>query len=678
MLARPRFFIQSLAIVLSALWMNGCIVFCILTPSCRDKSSSDELVVAPDPVVSVIVNPLKVEVLPGGSATATVTVGVSGGPSGAALTIGALPAGVSATFSPTTVAGSGSSVLTFTASPSALPGLLIVDVTATTTGQGSGTVARSTVTAEVLKPFQLLAPSSQSVTQGTSIDVPIAIARATGFSGAVTVTLDPGTVPAGTTITFNPTPLTASSAVLTLAVPDSAPTGRYLVRMMGSSSAVTDTASRWLLNVLAVPVPPEISITGTPAAATVAPAGSTSFDLIMTRSAPGLGNIGLTVSGLPAGATAAFTPQSVSGTTSQLVVTTLSSTPDGSYPLIVTATAGALVRHATLTLNVVTPADFALTTTPTTLTVARGATGQTTVAIQRTGAPGSVSLEVTGLPSGVSALANPVAVAGNASVITVAVGAGAAPGSYALAVRGIAGALTRTTPLTLIVPAPPASAVTLEVLTPSVTIAPRQTALIPVRITRTGTFVGRSVELRLSGSLPGGSAWMAPVIARGDTAMLQVIGGTPGVTVLTVLAEVGSLPSPSATATVNVVASTAVDFSLLPRPQKISVSKGSSETLDIDILRANGFSGAVSFDAVTADPQNLTVSFAPDLTAGNGVQMTVYASSNSLPGLYLVVVRGRSGGLTRFGYFSVLVEDGYSYTPPYLTRPPGSGPSASR
>ncbi len=64
----------------------------------------------------------------------------------------------------------------------------------------------------------------------------------------------------------------------------------------------------------------------------------------------------LSVSGLPAGATAVFTPPSLSSSgSSALKITTSASTPTGTYNLIVTGTTGSIVRTASLSFTVTTP-----------------------------------------------------------------------------------------------------------------------------------------------------------------------------------------------------------------------------------------------------------------------------------------------------------------------------------
>jgi hypothetical protein len=63
--------------------------------------------------------------------------------------------------------------------------------------------------------------------------------------------------------------------------------------------------------------------------------------------------VAFSVSGLPSGATAAFTPASVNGSGSTTMsVTTGLTTPLGTYPLTITANGGGLVRRETVTLSV--------------------------------------------------------------------------------------------------------------------------------------------------------------------------------------------------------------------------------------------------------------------------------------------------------------------------------------
>ena len=98
-------------------------------------------------------------------------------------------------------------------------------------------------------------------------------------------------------------------------------------------------------------------------------------------------------------------------------------------------------------------ATFTLQASPSSLTVARGASGTSTIAIVRTSFPGSVTLSATGLPAGVSASFAPASTTGNSSVLTLAASASATLGAATVTVTGTSGALTRTTTIALTVTA---------------------------------------------------------------------------------------------------------------------------------------------------------------------------------------------------------------------------------
>ncbi|MEV7027627.1 hypothetical protein AB0O00_36550, partial [Kitasatospora sp. NPDC093558] len=82
--------------------------------------------------------------------------------------------------------------------------------------------------------------------------------------------------------------------------------------------------------------------------------GSSATTTVSTATTSGTAqSVNLTASGLPTGATAAFSPASVtSGGSSTLTVTTAASTPFGTYPITVTGTGASATHTATYTLTV--------------------------------------------------------------------------------------------------------------------------------------------------------------------------------------------------------------------------------------------------------------------------------------------------------------------------------------
>ncbi|HEX6184289.1 MAG TPA: PQQ-dependent sugar dehydrogenase [Pyrinomonadaceae bacterium] len=115
---------------------------------------------------------------------------------------------------------------------------------------------------------------------------------------------------------------------------------------------------------------PDFQLSVSPSSRTVVRGASAAYDVTVTPLAGFTGTVNLAAAGLPAGATAAFQPASVTlnGTgpqTSVLTVTTSGSTPTGASTLDLSATSGQLSHTAQATLNVVaaTDADLALTQT---------------------------------------------------------------------------------------------------------------------------------------------------------------------------------------------------------------------------------------------------------------------------------------------------------------------------
>jgi len=152
----------------------------------------------------------------------------------------------------------------------------------------------------------------------------------------------------------------------------------------------------------------------------------------------------LSVSGLPSGTSASFSPAQLSkGTgTSTMSLTTTAATPTGTHSgIAITATSGSLVHHATVDLTV-TPyvvSSFALSATPATNTMLPGDIATYSVSISATGDFGeSVTLSTVGtLPTGMTASFAPTSVTpGHSSVMTVTTKNNTPSGNYTLTIAG--------------------------------------------------------------------------------------------------------------------------------------------------------------------------------------------------------------------------------------------------
>ncbi|OLE55990.1 MAG: hypothetical protein AUG51_00235 [Acidobacteria bacterium 13_1_20CM_3_53_8] len=198
---------------------------------------------------------------------------------------------------------------------------------------------------------------------------------------------------------------------------------------------------------------PDFSISAGPAGQTVLVGTQTSFNVSVASYVGFNGDVNFSVSGLPAGATASFSPASVntSGTSTMTVVTS-NSTPLGTYSLTITGNGGGLQHSATVSLTVNNP-NFALSATPSSQTVKRGA--QTSYSINVAGSGGFngvVTLSVSGLPAGATASFSPTSVnTSGSSVLTVGTSSNTQRGTYTLTVTCVGGSLRRTTTVSLTV-----------------------------------------------------------------------------------------------------------------------------------------------------------------------------------------------------------------------------------
>jgi len=156
-------------------------------------------------------------------------------------------------------------------------------------------------------------------------------------------------LPTGATGSFTPNPATSTST-LGVVTAVTTPAGTYTLTITGVSGSLTHTATVSLV----VNVPPDFSLSGSPATQPVIQGHSVNYTVTISPVGGFAGQVTLSVTGLPTGATGVFGTNPAT-TTSTLSVTTLASTPTGSYPLTITGVNGGLTHTATVTLTVALP-----------------------------------------------------------------------------------------------------------------------------------------------------------------------------------------------------------------------------------------------------------------------------------------------------------------------------------
>ncbi|MBS2024161.1 MAG: PPC domain-containing protein, partial [Deltaproteobacteria bacterium] len=185
-------------------------------------------------------------------------------------------------------------------------------------------------------------------------------------------------------------------------------------------------------------------------------AGSSGSSSISTAVTTGSAqSISLTVTGQPSGMTASFSPTSVTaGGSSTLSISTTSATTAGTYTLTVkgTATSGSHTAAITVTVTGTTVSnDFSISASPSSVSIAQGASGSSSINTAVTsGSAQTVSLSVSGAPSGVTATLSPTSVsAGQSSTLSIAANSSAAAGSYTLTINGSAASGSHSTSVAL-------------------------------------------------------------------------------------------------------------------------------------------------------------------------------------------------------------------------------------
>jgi hypothetical protein len=294
------------------------------------------------PNFSLSASPTSVAITQGASGTSTITVTPENGFTGTvSLSASGLPSGVTASFNPSSTAGT--SVLTLTASGTAAIGTVTVSVIGT-----SGSLTNQTTITLVMNPtgnFTLSAsPSSLSFMQGESGTSTITVSPQSGFNGSVS--LSASGLPNGVTASFNPAS-TTSASTLTLTASSTAATGTATVTITGTSGNLS-SATTISLTVTAAP---SYSLSASPNNLTLSQGANGTSTITITPQGGFTGSVSLSASGLPSGVTASFNPTSTAST-STLTLTASTTATTGTVTVTVKGTSGSISKTTTISLTV--------------------------------------------------------------------------------------------------------------------------------------------------------------------------------------------------------------------------------------------------------------------------------------------------------------------------------------
>ncbi|MBZ5724063.1 MAG: S53 family peptidase [Acidobacteriia bacterium] len=202
-----------------------------------------QVTVAVPPSLSLTPGASALSVVQGGSATLKATISVAGG-FNAPVTFGAtgLAAGITATFSPASLAapGAGSSTVAISAAATVAAGVRTIYVSAS-----AGGVTKTVAVAVTVKSAPLLvlpAGTSVTVAKGGSMPVPVTVKIAGPIAGAVNLRVTG--LPAGIIATFAPSTFSALgnwATTLTLKPAATAPSGKWTINLTASDGVTTSS-----------------------------------------------------------------------------------------------------------------------------------------------------------------------------------------------------------------------------------------------------------------------------------------------------------------------------------------------------------------------------------------------------------------------------------------------------
>src|SRR5262249_4039827 len=146
-----------------------------------------------------------------------------------------------------------------------------------------------------------------SVTAGSAASYTVSVAAQNGFTG--TVTLSVTGLPTGATARFSASSISTSGALtLTISTASSTAAGNSTLTITAQSgSLIHSTTVTLSVNVRT----PDFTVTASPASQTVSVGGSTTYAVSVTAVNGFSGAVLLSVTGLPAGTSAAFNPASI-------------------------------------------------------------------------------------------------------------------------------------------------------------------------------------------------------------------------------------------------------------------------------------------------------------------------------------------------------------------------------
>jgi len=536
-------------------------------------------------------------------------------------------------------------------------------------------------------------PSSLTIGQSGFGTSTITITISGGFNSGIA--LSASGMPPGVAVSFRPPiigPPGAGTSTMTIQVIRIALPGTYPFTVTGTSGTGIKQSTTVILTVVAQSQP-NFTMVPIPASVSIAQGGQGSSTIYITTGGGFNSPISLSASGIPTGTTVGLNPQTLPAPgegSSLMTVNVGSNTPVGTYPLLVTGNGGGVQQTTVVTLTVTTNGpDFSISASPSSLNIAQGNQGTTTITTTISGGfNSSISLSASGTPMGMMVTFNPqtIPAPGNgSSLMTIVVSRLVPAGNYPLTVTGTGGGIKHSTTVTVTVLLAPDFE--LSASPPSLSILQGQQGTTTITSTISGGF-NSAVSLSASGNPLGTTVVFnpqtIPAPGSGTSTMTVSVAAntTPGSYTLVVVGSGGGLLR---YISVPLTVSAAPTFAIGAAPATLTVPPGNSSFSTVTTFPFYGFNNAINLSASGA-PAGTTLSLNPTTISAPGAGkslLSVVVGKNTATGTYPLTVTGNGGGVQQNTTVNLIVTGGpapskakylepYSYTlqssfgtPPY-------------
>jgi uncharacterized membrane protein len=618
------------------------------------------------PGLTLTANPGSIAIPAGGSQAIMAQVkGTGGFNASVALSATGLPIGVTAVFgSPTLAApGSGSSSVTIKVASSAAAGVYSIRIVATG-GSATQTLPLSLTVSTPAGCDLSASPSTIALNNGGSASTEVSCGSVqSGFKSSLKLSVSGA--PQGVTVTFSPAsilPGTAQSK-LTVTASASAPIGSYIIAVTGTGGGQSPT----LVLPVTINQAPSFTLSLSSSSITVVQGTAGQVAVTLAHVAAFKSAIALSVTGAPAGVTAAFSPTSIAAPgdgASTLTIKVGSTAMAGSHTFSIKGVGGGVTKSVTLLVTTQLLPDFTFTVGQKTLSVGQGATNAVSLKVAELVGAFNSPVAFSVAPSGGGSLAtglNPtftpasLAAPGSGSdILSFSPDSTSTPAVYPLTITASGGGVTRTAALSLTVTPPPTFALHAVLSTLNVLAGGMASTQISSTVLH-----GFSSNIALSGgTLPSGviatftPATIAANNGRSTINVQTTSSATPGSYTITVSATGGGVTS-TAPITLDVG-----QLAVTTGTGSATVNHGSYASVAVNTAIAGTYGSSVTLSA-TGLPKGVTAAFSPatiSKPAAGASTLKLTAASSAAIGTQTITIKAVSDGLTSTASLSLTVQ----------------------